>query len=78
MRWLLLNPVFLKQRESLNERKNGGVDNVELVTAQSSVSQTERVTVSREKEKNGPPWHDHAEENVIINKVEIDTATSFE
>jgi len=43
--------VFLKQRESLNERKNGGVDNVELVTAQPSVSQIDRVTVLREKEK---------------------------
>lgn len=62
----------------MNETKSGRVDNVELVTAQPSVSQTERVTVPCEKEKNGPPRHDHAEEPVIINRAEIDTAAPFE
>lgn len=67
-----------KPSTSLSETKNGGEDNVELGTAQPNVSQTERVIALREKEKNGPPRHDHAEENVIIHRAEIDTAAPFE
>lgn len=63
---------------SLSETKNGGEDNVELGTAQPSVPQTERVIALHEGEKNCPPRRDHAEENVIIHRAEIDTAAPFE
>lgn len=63
---------------SPSETNIGGEANVKLVTAQPSFSQTERVIVPHEKEKNGPPQRDHAEETAIINRAEIDTAAPFE